>query len=101
MTYQVINGRLVPFYLGWPVMVTPKLPTTTGSQIGAVMMLFGDLTMAAVLSARREVTVDGSTQRYADTDMVAYRGSERIDIVINDIGDTQSVGPMAALVGTV
>jgi len=49
--------------------------------------------MAAILAARREVTVDVSTQRYADTDQIAYRGSERVDIVVNDGGDTNSLGP--------
>jgi hypothetical protein len=29
-----------------------------------------------------------------------FRGSERIDLIINDVGDASNYGPLAALVGT-
>ena len=95
-----MNGKVVPYYLGFPVVVTPKLPVTPSAQTGAVMMLFGDMSMACTVGDRRGVTVDVSTQRYVDTDQTAYRGTERVDVVVNDIGDTSVVGPMAALIGT-
>ena len=52
-------------YLGWPIVPCPKMPCA-GSQTGKVMILFGDLHLAATLGDRRGVTVRQSRHRYLE-----------------------------------
>jgi HK97 family phage major capsid protein len=85
-------------YLGFPIRVTPKLPTSISSLTGQAMMLFGDLSLAAAVGNRRGVTVQTSDQRYLDTDQIAVRGRERLDIVVHDSGDNSKARPIVALV---
>ena len=56
--------------------------------------------LALTLAARREVTIDASTERLADIDQRIFRGSERLDIIVNDVGDASVQGPVACLIGT-
>src|SRR5262249_26214865 len=98
LTSQVINGENTWFYLGIPVALTPKLPSSTGSLSGKVLMLAGDFRLGAAIGDRRGVVVARSEDRYLDSDQVAVRGTERIDIVSFGLGDNVSAGPIVALV---
>ncbi|MBR1149068.1 phage major capsid protein [Bradyrhizobium sp. JYMT SZCCT0428] len=97
---QNVGGRLVPTFLGFPVQITQVLPQVTTSLTNQVMLLFGDLSMAAMLGERRGVVVHRSTGRYLDQDQIAWRGTERVDIVCHDLGDNTTAGPIVGLVGT-
>jgi HK97 family phage major capsid protein len=97
---QTINGKTVPTFLGFPIVVTQVLPQVTTALNGVVMLLFGDLALASTLGERRGVTVARSTERYLELDQVAWRGTERVDIVNHDLGDNSNAGPIVGLVGT-
>ncbi len=98
-TMQNIQGGYQPMYLGHPVVITQVLPTATTDLSDLVMILFGDLALSSSLGSRRGIRVQVSDERYFDTDQIAVKVTERIDIVNHDVGDTTTPGPVVALVG--
>jgi HK97 family phage major capsid protein len=96
---KYVNGVLMPTFLGFPVQPVQVLPQTSATQIGSVMIAFGDLSLAATLGDRRELRLKFLTERFADTDQIGIIGSERVDIVCHDLGDNQTAGPVVGLVG--
>jgi HK97 family phage major capsid protein len=96
---MTVNGITVPTFLGFPVEITPVLPQVGTTLAGSVMVAFGDLSMAGTLGDRRKVTVNFTTERFADTDQIGVFGSERVDIVNHDLGDNTTAGPIVGLVG--
>jgi HK97 family phage major capsid protein len=95
---QNINGEVVWTYLGIPISLTPKLPASTSSITGKAMMLCGDFRLGAAIADRRGIVIARSEDRYLDSDQIAVRGTERIDIVTSGMGDNTSAGPVVALV---
>ena len=87
-------------YAGIPIVLTPKLPGT-GDQSGAVMVLFGDLSAAATVGSRREMTVMASRNRSGSfhLDQIGIRGTERMDIVTHELGNNSVAGAIVGLVG--
>jgi HK97 family phage major capsid protein len=85
--------------LGFPLIPTPSLPSSTGSLSGQLMMMFGDLSLAGTIASRRGITVRTSTHRYLELDQVAMTTTERFDINLHDLGDGSSAGPLLALFG--
>lgn len=98
LTSAVLNGEIVWYYLGFPIRLTPKLPTLTTSLTGLPMLFFGDLRLGAAIATRRGVTIRRSEDRYLDSDQVAVMGTERIDIVTHGLGDNSTAGPIVSLV---
>lgn len=94
-----ITGRVVYRYLGFDVEIAPSMPTSTGDLSDKVMLMFGDLGMAAAMGDRRGMTVQRSTEYKFAEDQIALKGTERFDINIHDIGDTAAAGPVVALIG--
>ncbi|MCH8851203.1 MAG: phage major capsid protein [Planctomycetes bacterium] len=87
-------------FLGHPIVLTEKLPTTTGAQNNESMLFFGDLRRAAVMGDRRSIEIATSVDRYFLEDQTALRATERIDVNIHDVGDADNAGPIVALMGT-
>ena len=92
------DGIMTPHYLGFPVILTQKLPLITSSLSGKVMLAFGDMYLAGVLGQRRGVTLARSADRYLDQDQIAVLGTERFHAVVHDLGDNTNSGAIAALV---
>jgi HK97 family phage major capsid protein len=86
-------------YLGYPIVISQSLPTTTGTINDTAMLFFGDLELSSALGDRRQVRVFPSEHRYMDTDQIGIRGTERFDIVNHDVGDTTTAGPIVGLMG--
>lgn len=95
---RVVDGVNTTFYLGFPIVLSPKLPLVTTTLSGKVMMAFGDMYAAGVLGQRRGITLARSSDRYFDSDQIAILGTERFDAVIHDAGDNTNAGSIAALV---
>lgn len=95
-----VNGVMTPFYNGFPVALSPKLPLGTGSLSGQGMIAFGDMYAGAVLGQRREITIARSPERYLDSDQIGILGTERFHSVIHDVGDNTNAGSLAVLVGS-
>lgn len=94
-TIATLNGEVEYRYLGTPIVISQKLPST--SPTGKVAILYGDLKKAAALGERRQVTIKRSDERYFDTDQIGIMGTERVDVNVHDVGDTVNVGPVVAL----
>lgn len=95
-----VNGRPMPHFMGFPVQLTQVLPQVGTDLSGQVMLLFGDLQLAATLGERRGMTVARSELGQTFTgDQVAWRCTERVDINVHDLGDNTTAGPIVGLVG--
>lgn len=94
------DGILTPHYLGFPVILTQKLPLISTTLTGKVMLAFGDMYLGAALGQRRAITLARSADRYFDQDQIAVLGTERFDAILHDVGDNVNPGALSALVGT-
>jgi HK97 family phage major capsid protein len=97
---QTLSGRVTPDYLGYPLVVSQVMPNSTSSMAGHVMLLHGDLKLAATIGDRRGITMKRSEEKGFSEDMVWIKVTTRTDIVVHGIGDTSEAGPIVALVGT-
>jgi HK97 family phage major capsid protein len=98
-TIMTIEGRPQPAYLGYPINVNQKMPTSTGDLENVAMILFGDFAQAATMGDRRGFTMRVLVERYAEYDQIGVVGTERFDINVHDLGDNTTAGPVVALIG--
>jgi HK97 family phage major capsid protein len=94
-----LDGIMTPYFQGFPVILTQKLPLVNTSLSGSVMLAFGDMYMGAALGQRRGITLARSADRYLDQDEIAVLGTERFHSVVHGLGSNTDFGPLAALVG--
>lgn len=86
-------------YLGYPIVASQVLPSSTGALTNAAMLAFGNLAMCATLGERRGITFATSSDRYFETDQLAIKATSRIDINAHDCGDGSTAGPFVVLKG--
>jgi HK97 family phage major capsid protein len=94
-----LNGKPARSYLGYPIVIDQSLPTTTGDLSDVPMLYFGDLALAAKMGDRRGVRLQTLNERYAELGQIGIIADERFDIVVHDIGDNTTAGPLVALMG--
>ena len=99
-TVQTFESGLRMVFMGYPVRLSQKMPTSTGSLDNLTMMLFGDLARAVVLGDRRQITLQVLTELYAATDEIGLKATERVDIAAHGAGDATTAGPIVAMIGT-
>lgn len=95
---DTLDGSIVYRYLGFPIVISQKLPLATSTLSGKAMLFFGDLTLAAAMGERRGVTIRRLDERFADSDQIGIMGTERFDINVHDMGDNVTAGPLVSLV---
>lgn len=93
------TGRVIYSYLGFPVEISPSMPTATTTLVNKIMLFFGDVGMAVAFGDRRGMTVARSTEYKFAEDQIAIKATERFDINVHDIGDTTAAGPLVGLIG--
>ncbi|MBN9529688.1 MAG: phage major capsid protein [Alphaproteobacteria bacterium] len=93
------TGRVVFQYLGFPVEISPSLPTAVTALNNKAMLFFGDIGMAASFGDRRGMTVKRSEDHKFAEDQIVLRATERFDINVHDVGDATVAGPVVALIG--
>jgi HK97 family phage major capsid protein len=93
-----LDGVVTPYFQGFPVILTQKLPLISTTLSGKVMLAFGDMYMGGAMGQRRGLTLARSSDRYLDQDQIAVLGTERFHTVVHGLGDNTNVGPLAALV---
>ncbi len=98
-TIQTLAGRPQLNYLGYPIRISQKMPTSIGDLSNVAMLLFGDFSKAATMGDRRGFTIRVLNERYAEYDQIGIVATERFDIVVHDLGDTSVAGPVVALIG--
>lgn len=96
---RIVDGIATPFYLGFPVILSQKMPLVTTTLNGAMMLAFGDMYAGAALGQRRAITLARSEDRYLDQDQIAVLGTERFHANVHDLGDNTNTGSLATLIG--
>jgi HK97 family phage major capsid protein len=86
-------------FMGFPVSIVPSMPGS-GSQVGKIVIAFGDLSLAVALGSRAGVTIRNSSDRYLDSDQTIVRGTERFDVVCANLGDNTNAGAIVGLTAT-
>jgi HK97 family phage major capsid protein len=94
---STLDGAVQYRYLGFPIVISQKIADLANAVVG---ILFGDLALAAALGERRVVTIRRSDDRYFENDQIGILGTERTDIVVHDVGDNTTAGPIVGLAGT-
>ena len=98
---MTLGGKVVDSFLGSEIVVSQVMPAGASTDYNNLcMLLYGDLSKAATLGERRGVTVKLSEDRYFVEDQIAVKATERIDIVVHDVGDTTNAGPIIGLIGS-
>jgi HK97 family phage major capsid protein len=82
-------------FLGYPVFLTPWMPTATATS--TVCCLFGAYTQAAILADRGAPRLARSDEYKFAEDKVTLRATERHDIVVFDAGTASAAGAYVAL----
>lgn len=98
METREIDGVMTPVFLGFPVILTQKMPLVANTATNQAMIVFGDMYQGAVLGERRAITLAKSPERYIHEDQIAVLGTERFHTVIHDMGDNVNQGSIAVLV---
>jgi HK97 family phage major capsid protein len=93
---EVAQGRRTLIFMGYPVHISQKMPSTEAND--QICALFGDLALAAAMGDRRATTIAMSEHSAFDTDELAIRGSQRFDINVHDVGTTTVGGPIVGLI---
>jgi HK97 family phage major capsid protein len=93
--FEILSDRKDKFLLGYPVEFVSCMPSTAAnSQICAIL---GDLELGAILSERHELDIARSDDVFFGNDLVAIRGTERIDVSAHGVGDKDDAGAIVAL----
>jgi HK97 family phage major capsid protein len=87
----------VPFVLGRPVILNNVMRATNDTGANNVILLYGDVSLAADFGSRLDVEVDISDQRYWDEANFGVRGLVRHDIHVHSLGSTTTQSPVVAL----
>lgn len=86
-------------YLGYDIVISQVLEASITAINNTVMLLFGDLQMAAALGDRRGFRFISSGDRYMEFDQIGIMATERFDVNVHDLGDNTTAGPIVALIG--
>jgi len=95
-----MSGKIIPAYLGYPIVTSQVMNKTTTANNDKAMLLFGDLSKAAMLGDRRGIRLARSTERYFELDSIGLMITERVDVAVHSPGTTSEAGPMVALIGS-
>lgn len=94
---NVVDGVPTPNFLGYPVRIVQKMPTTTAT--GTIPVIFGNLRLACTFGDRRATSVRMSdvALNAFEQDEMAIVGFERFDFVAHDVGSSTTAGPIVGL----
>lgn len=95
-TAEEIEGKRRRTFLGYPVIVSQKMPKTSAS--AQVCCLFGSLRLSSDFGDRRRASLSMSEHRHHDTDEIGVKGRQRFDILNHSVGDTTDAGPVVGLI---
>lgn len=98
---ETINGRRMPMFLGYPVEICQKYPSTEANS--QIPVTFGDHSLAAMFGDRQrdeiafsdQATIGGESM--FERNQIGVRGTERFDVVVHDFGTASAAGPIVGL----
>lgn len=94
---NIVDGVPQMTFLGYPVKISQKMPTTSATS--AIPVLFGNLREGCRFGDRRGTSIKMSQEALNtfEQDETAIVGFERFDIVCHDVGTATVAGPVVAL----
>jgi HK97 family phage major capsid protein len=97
-TTQNIMGGAGPSFLGYPVVFVQVMNSTLAAQASTEgLCYFGDMRQAVKLGTRRGMALASSTDRYFETDEIAIKATQRLDIVVSEKGTSTAAGSIIGL----
>lgn len=97
-TKQQLESGFAYQFMGFPVIFTQVLPSSTGDLAGTVAGFFGDLRMAGTFGSRRGITMSSDSSLYFRYDQIALKGTQRWCWNGHETGTASAAGPMIGLV---
>ncbi|MFZ9311562.1 MAG: phage major capsid protein, partial [Arenimonas sp.] len=92
---DIANGGQARF-LGYPVEFAQVMPTAEANS--QVCALLGNFMLGSTIGDRRQITIALSSEYKFAEDQLAIKGTERLDMVVHDVGDTSVAGPIVGLI---
>ncbi len=89
---EVIQGTGTPYFLGYPVVVSQRMPSVEAND--QVCVLFGDLSQGVLFGDRRSTTLALSEHSDFASDLIAVRGTERMDINFHSPGNQSATASL-------
>lgn len=97
-TMQNLSAGANAMFLGFPVVWTQVMNSTSGSQTSTEgLCYFGDLRQGVKLGTRRGMSISTSTDRYFETDEIGIKATQRLDIVVAEKGTSTVPGSIIGL----
>lgn len=90
---------VVGSYLGYPIVASQVLPSSTGALTSVPMLAFGNLSKAILIGERRAISFATDSSIYFAEDQVAVKATARMDVNVHSLGDTSTAGPVVVLKG--
>lgn len=97
VTVEQVAGGVQYRFLGYPVELSEVLNSTAGADASKVKCLFGNLGQASTMGDRMGISIATDGSRYFEADQVAFKATQRVDIVNHDCGTATVAGPVVAL----
>jgi HK97 family phage major capsid protein len=95
-----LGAMKTPQFAGFPVVLSPALPTDlTADYTGVIMAYFGDLRRAAAFGDRQTISLMVDPYTLSGKAQIRIIGYERFHIVNHGVGTASTAGPVVALVG--
>lgn len=97
VSYAEISGELKEVFMGKPVEFVEVMPNTEANS--QICLLYGNMSQATTFGDRRGVTIKQSDSNDKDfeADVQTIKGTERFDINVHDVGDTEQAGALVGL----
>jgi len=92
---DIANGTQ-PRFLGAPVVFTEVLPNSSAAA-DSLVAYYGDLSLAATMGSRRDVTIKVLNELYAATDQIGIQATSRCAITVHEVGTASIGGPVTAV----
>lgn len=93
---DVAGGANLQF-LGFQVVLVHPMESRLTGTANQIACLFGDLSQAATMGVRREVSVKTDASRFVEFDQLLTFATARMASVAHDLGSTTVAGPVVAL----
>ena len=84
-------------FLGFDVVLVHPMESRLSGTANQIACLFGDLSQAATMGIRREISVKTDASRFVEFDQLLTFATSRMASVASDLGSTTVAGPIVAL----
>ncbi len=91
---ESVNSRT---YKGAPVYLSAAMPSGASTLGGKLVCCVGNFSEAATLGLRWQIKIFASSERFAEFDETMWLATTRFDVVVHDVGNATTAGPVVGL----